>query len=152
MGSGAISIVPLITMATWLIRDAAEKRDRDAAKAFFRQAIAVVGHTPVSVMTDGHRSYPRAIRQTLGNEVAHRTNVSLNSRREQDHRGMKQRYYPMRGFGNVASTARFCRAFDELRHSFRYRSTTRETISLGQQRQIFYERLAALQELLDAVA
>ena len=45
--------------------------------------------------------------------------LSLNNRIEQDHRGIQQRYYPMRGFGKVESAARFCRAFDERRHSFR---------------------------------
>ena len=90
-----------------------EKRDMDAAKQFFTQAVAVVGHAPESVTTDGHRSSPRAIRETLGNEVVHRTNVYLNNRREQDHRDMKQRYSPMCGFGNVVSATRFCRAFDE---------------------------------------
>src|SRR6266480_617397 len=74
-----------------------EKRDMDAAKQFFKQAMAVVGHAPEYVTTDGHRSYPRAIRETMGNEVKHRTNVYLNNRIEQDHRGMKQRYYPMHG-------------------------------------------------------
>ena len=82
----------------------------DAAKQFFKQAMAVVGHAPEYVTTDGHRSYPRAIRETMGNEVKHRTNVYLNNRIEQDHRGIKQRYYPMRGFGNFVSAARFCRA------------------------------------------
>ena len=37
-----------------------EKRDMDAAKQFFTQALAVVGHAPETVTTDGHRSYPRA--------------------------------------------------------------------------------------------
>jgi transposase-like protein len=37
-----------------------EKRNMEAAQRFFQQAIAVVGHTPESVTTDGHRSYPRA--------------------------------------------------------------------------------------------
>ena len=31
------------------------------------------------VTTDGHRSSPRAVRETLGNEGVHRTNVSLNN-------------------------------------------------------------------------
>jgi putative transposase len=124
----------------------------DAAKQFFKQAVTVVGHTPDSVTTDGHRSYPRAVHETMGNSVVHRTNVYLNNRIEQDHRGIKQRYYPMRGFGSFVSAARFCRAFDELRQYFRYRSTTRETMSLAQQRRIFCERLAALQELMGAVA
>jgi putative transposase len=129
-----------------------EKRDMDAAKQFFKQAMAVVGHAPEYVTTDGHRSYPRAIRETMGNDVKHRTNVYLNNRIEQDHRGIKQRYYPMRGFGNFVSAARFCRAFDELRQYFRPRHTTKETMSLAQQRQLFRERIATLQELLVAVS
>ena len=38
-----------------------EKRNMDAAQRFFKQAVAVVGHTPESVTTDGYRSYPRAM-------------------------------------------------------------------------------------------
>lgn len=129
-----------------------EKRDMDAAKQFFTQAVAVVGHVPTSVTTDGHRSYPRAVRETIGNEVMHRTNVYLNNRIEQDHRGIKQRYYPMHGFGNFSSAARFCRAFDELRQYFRLRSREKETLSLAQQRLLFCERLAALQELMGVVS
>ncbi|GHO72182.1 hypothetical protein KSC_110740 [Ktedonobacter sp. SOSP1-52] len=84
--------------------------------------------------------------------MTHRTNKYLNNRIEQDHRGMKQRYYPMRGFGNVASAARFCRAFDELRQYVRPRHREKEMLPLMQQRQLFCERLLALQELMDAVS
>jgi transposase-like protein len=80
----------------------------EAAQRFFKQAVAVVGHVPDQVTTDGHASYPRAIRETMGNHVQHRTNKYLNNRLEQDHRGIKQRYYPMRGFGTVEAAARFC--------------------------------------------
>lgn len=116
----------------------------DAAKQFFAQAVAVVGHAPESVTTDGHRSYPRAVRETLGNEVVHRTNVYLNNRIEQDHRGIKQRYYPMRGFGTFVSAARFCRAFDELRDYFCLRRSREEIVSLSEQRQMFCQSLTAL--------
>jgi transposase-like protein len=80
-----------------------EKRDMEAARRFFKQALDVVGHAPERVTTDGHDAYPRAIRETLGSNVLHRTNRYLNNRVEQDHRGIKQRYYPMRGFGSTAS-------------------------------------------------
>jgi hypothetical protein len=39
-----------------------EHRDMKAARAFFRSAQAVTGVTPKRVTTDGHDSYPRAIR------------------------------------------------------------------------------------------
>ena len=77
-----------------------EKRNREAAQRFFQQAVAVVGYMPESVTTDGHCSYPRAIRETMGNKVEHRTSKYLNNRLEQNHRGIKQRSYPMRGYGN----------------------------------------------------
>jgi transposase-like protein len=97
-----------------------QKRDMEAAKRFFSQAVGTVGHAPERVTTDGHDAYPRALRETLGNMVTHRCNQYLNNRLEQDHRGIKQRYYPMRGFGCFSSATRFCRTFDELRQFFRF--------------------------------
>lgn len=121
-----------------------EKRDMEAVKLLFKHALAVVGHAPELVTTDGHRSYPRAVRETLGDEVVHRTNVYLNNRIEQDHRGIKQRYYPMRGFGSFASAARFCCAFDEVRQFFRIRTTMKQRGSLAHQREVFLQRLDIL--------
>ena len=46
--------------------------------------------------------------------MKHRTNQYLNNMIEQDHRGIKQRYRPMRGFNSFKSAKQFCRAFDEL--------------------------------------
>ena len=70
------------------------------------------------VTTDGHTSYPRAIRETMGSGVQHRTNKYLNNRLEQDHRGIKQRYYPMRGFGAIEAAARFCCAAGRITQLF----------------------------------
>jgi transposase-like protein len=99
-----------------------EHRDRAAAKAFFRSAKAATGVTPDRVTTDGHDSYPRAIRTELGRGVRHRTSRYLNNRLEQDHRGLKGRYRPMRGFKGPRSAARFGRGHDELRNFLRLRS------------------------------
>jgi putative transposase len=60
----------------------------EAAKQFFKQAVGVVGHVPDQVTTDGHMPYSRAIRETLSSNVEHRTNKYLNTRLEQDHRGI----------------------------------------------------------------
>ena len=59
-----------------------ETRDMKAARAFFRSAKAVTGITPDRVTTDGHDSYPRAIRTELGRAVRHRTSRYLNNRLE----------------------------------------------------------------------
>lgn len=138
-------------MAIWLTQCARQKRDMDAAKRFFQQALQTVGHAPSRVITDGHRSYPRAIREILGKDVLHRWNHYLNNQLEQDHRGIKQRYYPMRGFGSFLSASRFCRAFEEVRQFFRIRATMKQLTSLRQQREMFLQRLVALRALVQAI-
>ena len=52
-------------------------RDMRAAQRFFRSARSVAGFVPDRVTTDGHNSYPRAIRSTLGRNVRHRTSSGL---------------------------------------------------------------------------
>jgi putative transposase len=125
-----------------------ETRNLEAAKQFFARALAVVGKPPQRVTTDGHSAYPRAIRETLGRKVLHRCNPYLNSRLEQDHRGIKQRYYPMLGFGKVASAARFCQAFEEVRQWFRSRQRMTQAVSLADKRRLFVERFAGLQAMM----
>jgi putative transposase len=128
-----------------------EHRDMAAAKRFFTSALEVAELAPERVTTDGHDAYPRAIRETLGKDVTHRCNPYLNNRIEQDHRGIKQRYYPMRGFGNVDAAARFCRAFDEQRQYFRVRSTMRQRVPpLAEQRRAYCARWKALMAQLMA--
>jgi putative transposase len=117
-----------------------EKRDMAAAKAFFRSARAVTGVTPARVTTDGHDSYPRAIQTILGDGVKHRTNRYLNNRIEQDHRGVKGRYGPMRGFKSPDSAYRFCRGFDELRNHLYPRSRRNQNIPTSSRRQRFLQR------------
>ena len=94
---------------------------RRAARRFLRQLVEVAGRKPLRVTTDRHPAYRRAIRWILGRKVLHRTNQYLNNYTEQSHRAVKQRYYPMLGFGSFESAARFCAAFDELRQYFRVR-------------------------------
>ena len=127
-----------------------ETRDMAAAKRFLHGAKEVTGCKAERVTTDKHPAYPRAIRPSLGRKVQHRPIRHLNNRLEQDHRGIKQRYYPMRGFGNFAAVARFCRAFDEQRNYFRVRPKPNEKVSLAKQRMLFRQRHAALQELIVA--
>jgi putative transposase len=69
---------------------------------------------------------------------------------EQDHRGVEQRYYPMRGFGSTDAAGRFCSGYDEQRSYFRVHSKPKEQVSLAEQRRIFRQRFAALQNALIA--
>jgi transposase-like protein len=121
-----------------------ETRDMAAAKAFFRGAVSAMGKIPRQVTSDGHDSYPRAIREVLGPKVEHRCSAYLNRRIEEDHRGVKQRYYPMLGFG---ASQRFCRAFEEIRQYFRPRRKQKQIISLAQRRRRFVARAQVLESM-----
>ncbi len=126
-----------------------ERRDMKAARAFFRSAKAVTGITPDRVTTDGHDSYPRAIRTELGKGVRHRTNRYLNNRLEQDHRALKGRYRPMRGFKCPRSAARFCRGHDELRNYLRPRSRRNQHVPALRRRVLFLRRSVTVLGILE---
>ena len=127
-----------------------ERRDMAAARRCFARALDIADRSPERVTTDGHDAYPRAIRETLGAGVAHRTSRYKNNRIEQDHRSIKQRYYPMRGFGSFASAARFCPAFEEQRQYFRAAEQPNERVSLAQRRCRFQARWATVMAELAA--
>ncbi len=57
---------------------------------------------------------------------------------------MKQRYYPMLGFGSFESASRFCAAFDELRQYLRIRSRGEAHVTLAEQRRLFLTRWRSL--------
>jgi putative transposase len=120
-----------------------DTRDLEAAKRFFEQALDTVGHKPERVTTDQHSAYPQSIPTVFGFGVLHRTQRYLNNRIEQDHRAIKQRYYPMRGFGSAAGASRFCTAFEEVRQFFRLHRST-QSIYLAQRRELFRERCVEL--------
>jgi len=127
-----------------------ERRDMAAAQRFFAQALDLAGQAPEQVTTDGHDAYPCAIRETLGPEVQHRTSRYKNNRIEQDHRAIKQRYYPLRGFGDFASAARCCAGFEEQRQYFRAATRCGEHVSLAERRRLFQGRWTAVMAELAA--
>ena len=121
-----------------------EHRDKHAARRFLRQLIEVAERRPARVTTDLHPAYRKAIRWIIGRRAKHRTTQYLNNYTEQSHRAIKQRYYPMRGFGSFESASRFCTAFDELNDHLRIRRRGERTPSLSTQRRQFAERWEAL--------
>ncbi len=127
-----------------------ERRDMAAARAFLRSAKAVTGVTPDRVTTDGHDSYPRAIRTELGRGVRHRTSRYLNNRLEQDHRGVKGRIRCMRGFKSFASAERFCRSYDELRDFLRPRTRHNQHVPADRRRLLHLRRASAALAILEA--
>ena len=109
----------------------------------------MTGVIPDRVTTDGHDSYPRAIRTELGNDVRHRTSRYLNNRLEQDHRGIKGRYRPMRGFkcpdrlaGSVVLTTSFA--------NFSVPAPANQLVSADHRRFHFLRRTATVLTILKA--
>jgi len=121
-----------------------KQRDMTAARRCFVRARDTAGQVPAHVTTDGHDAYPRAIRETLGERVHHRTSRDKNKRIEHDHRGLKQRSYPMRRFGSCDSAARCCSACEEQRQYFRAQARPGAIVSLADRRRRFQERWAGI--------
>jgi len=94
--------------------------------------------------TDKHPAYTKAIRWIVGRKVLHRHNQYLNNRIEQNHRHIKQRYYPMLGFAKFESASRFCSAFDELRNYLRVRAVDGQQVSASDRRRIFTDKWSTL--------
>ena len=119
-------------------------RDKHAARRFLRGLIQIAERKPLRITTDAHPAYRKAIRWIVGRKVRHRCNQYLNNWIEQDHRAIKQRYYPMRGFGRFASAAQFCAAFDALRQYFRVPPRPGLPIPLATRRPLFVARWRSL--------
>ena len=116
-----------------------QHRDRQAARRFLRRLLDANTQKPLRLTTDKHPAYKKAIRWVIGRKVLHRQNQYLNNLMEQNHRPLKQRYYPMLGFGRFDSASRFCTAFDELRHYLRVRPPLGESVSASDRRQTTHQ-------------
>jgi putative transposase len=127
-----------------------EHRDKHAARRFLRRLIDSARQKPLRMTTDKHPTYTKAIRWIVGRKVLHRHNQYLNNRIEQNHRGIKQRYYPMLGFKQFESASRFCNAFDELRSYLRVQAVDGQQISASRRREIFTDRWSTLMTELSA--
>jgi transposase-like protein len=127
-----------------------EHQDMAVAQAFFRSPKVATGVTPERVITDGHGSYPRAIRSTLGRRVVHRTNAYRNNGLEQDHCGEKGRARRMRGFKSFGTAGRFFRGYDELRTFLRPRTRHNQPFPACRLRLLHFRRADAALAILKA--
>jgi hypothetical protein len=73
--------------------------------------------------------------------------ASLPSR---DHRGIKGRYQPMRGFKRGSCAARFCRGYDELRNFLRSRSNRNQPVPANHHRLHILSRCLTVLSVLQA--
>ena len=115
-------------------------RDKHAARRFLRGLLQVAERKPLRITTDGHPAYRKEIRWIIGRTVRHRCHQYVNNAIEQDHRAIKQRDDPMRGFGSFVAAAQFCPAFDAVRQYVRVRQRGAAWMPLAEQRRIFIRR------------
>jgi transposase-like protein len=95
-----------------------DKRDKEAAKRFFKNCIKTTGVTPFQITTDKEPAFPDAIKNVLGDDVKHRDSRYMNNRMEQNHRGIKSGTHVMKGFKDSWCAMIFCHAFEEIRQFF----------------------------------
>ncbi|MFD4763875.1 IS6 family transposase [Streptomyces sp. NPDC058439] len=96
------------------------RRDKAAARRFFRKLLKKTRSVPRVVVTDKLRSYGAAHREVMPS-VEHRSHKGLNNRAENPHQPTRQRERTMKGFRSVGEAQRFLSAFSGISPHFRPR-------------------------------
>jgi putative transposase len=89
------------------------RRNKHAAKKFFRKLLKGLWYVPRVVITDKLKSYGAAKREILPG-VEHRQSRYLNNRCENSHRPTRQREYRMQGFKSPGHAQRFLSAYGPI--------------------------------------
>ncbi len=89
------------------------RRDKAAARRFFRRLLKKTRAVPRVVVTDKLRSYGAAHREVMPS-VEHRSHKGLNNRAENSHQPTRQRERAMKGFRSVGGAQRFLSAFSSI--------------------------------------
>jgi putative transposase len=96
------------------------RRDKQAAKKFFRKLLKGLQYVPRVIITNKLKSCGAAKREILPG-VEHRQSRYLNNRCENSHRPTRQREYRMQGFKSAGHAQRFLSAFGPISQYFRPR-------------------------------
>jgi putative transposase len=96
------------------------RRNKQAAKKFFRKLLKGLTYVPRVIITDKLKSYGAAKREILPG-VEHRQSRYLNNRCENSHRPTRQREYRMQGFKSAGHAQRFLSAYGPMAQHFRPR-------------------------------
>jgi putative transposase len=112
------------------------RRNKQAAKKFFRKLLKGWLSVPRVIITDKLKSYGAAKREILPG-VEHRQSRSLNNRCENSHRPTRQRERRMQGFTSAGHAQRFLSAYGPITQHFRPR---RHLLSASDYRQEMRQR------------
>ena len=96
------------------------RRDKTAAKKFFRKLLKGLAYVPRVMVTDKLKSYAAA-KQEMLSSVEHRQHRYLNNRAENSHQPPRQRERTMRRFKSAGHAQRFLSAHGPILSHFRPR-------------------------------
>jgi putative transposase len=119
------------------------RRDKRAAKKFFRKLLKGCRYVPRVIITDRLKSYGAAKREILPG-VDHRQHRYLNNRAENAHQPTHQRERRMQGFKSPGHAQRFLAAYGPIAQHFRPR---RHRFSASAYRQERRHRFDTWQEI-----
>jgi len=119
------------------------RRNKQAAKKFFRKLLKGLTYVPRGIITDKLKSYGAAKREILPG-VEHRQSRYLNNRCENSHRPTRQREYHMQGFKSPGHAQRFLSAYGPIAQHFRPR---RHLLSASNYRQEMRKRFESWAEI-----
>jgi putative transposase len=115
------------------------RRNKVAAKKFFRKLLKGLQHVPRVLITDKLASYGAARRAVLPS-VEHRRHKGLNNRAENSHQPTRERERRMRRFKSPGHAQRFLAAYGPIASHFRPR---RHRLTAHDYRQLRDERFAS---------
>jgi len=96
------------------------RRNKQAAKKFFRKLLKGCQYVPRVIITDKLKSYGAAKQESLPG-VEHRQHRYLNNRAENSHQPTRQRERRMQGFKSAGHAQRFLAAYRPIAQHFRPR-------------------------------
>jgi putative transposase len=94
------------------------RRDKHAAKTFFRKLLKGCWYVPRVIITDKLKSYGTAEREIMPS-VGHRQHRYLNNRAENSHQPIRQRKRRMRRFKSAGHAQRFLATYGPITSHFR---------------------------------
>jgi putative transposase len=119
------------------------RREKKAAKKFFRKLLKELRYVPRVIITDKRKSYGAAKREMLPG-VEHRQHRYLNNRAENSHRPTRQRERRLQGFKSPGHAQQFLSAYGPIAQHCRPR---RHRLSASAYRQEMRHRFDTWQEL-----
>ena len=122
------------------------RRDKKAAKKFFRKLLKGLRYVPRVLITDKMKSY-HAAKQELMPSVEHRQDKGQNNRAENSHQPTRLRERVMRRFKSAGHAQRFLSAFGFITSHFR---VGRHLCTAGAYREMMKRRFAVWEQVVGA--